>query len=98
MSCWWESRVNVVCELCVPLACKKLMHLLFHNILVLLPCFIPSLVSVVLFYDGFIMIDMIGAYYKNTIYFSQVSTKYERFCAKLSLFSLIQLISFSHSC
>ena len=33
----------------------------------LLPCFFSSLVSVVKFYVGFIMIDMIGANHKNTI-------------------------------
>ena len=70
------------------------MHYLFHNILELLPCFIFSLVSVVMFYDGLIMIDMIGANYKNTIHFSQVNTKYERVCVKMGLFALAQLISF----
>ena len=73
------------------------MHHLFHNMLELLPCFAPSLVSVAKFYDRFIMIDMIGANHKNTIHFSQVSTKYERVCAKMGLFALTQLISFSHS-
>ena len=33
----------------------------------LLPCFFSSLVSVAMFYDGLIMIDMIGANHKNTI-------------------------------
>ena len=43
------------------------MHHLFHNMLELLPCFVSSLVSVVKFYVGLIMIDMIGANHKNTI-------------------------------
>ena len=64
----------------------------------LLPCFVCSLLSVVLFYDGFIMIDMIGAYHNNTIHFSQDSTKCERVCAKMSVFALTQLTVFSHSC
>ena len=33
----------------------------------LLPCFVSSLVSVVKFYIGLIMIDMIGSNHKNTI-------------------------------
>ena len=33
----------------------------------LLPCFVSSLVSVVMFYVGFTMIDMIGANHKNTL-------------------------------
>ena len=33
----------------------------------LLPCFVSSLVIVVKFYVGLIMIDMIGANHKNTI-------------------------------
>ena len=53
------------------------MHNLFHNTLKLLPCFVSSLVFVVMFYDGLIMIDMVGENHKNTIHFSQVSTKYE---------------------
>ena len=43
------------------------MHYLFHNMLELLPCFVSSLVSVVMFYLGFTIIDMIGANHKNTI-------------------------------
>ena len=74
------------------------MHHLFHNMLKLLSCFVSSLVGVAMFYDGLIMIDMIGANHKNTIHFSQDSTKYERVCAKMSLFVLTQLIGFSHSC
>ena len=70
------------------------MHHLFHNMIELLPCFVSSLVSVVIFYDGLTMIDMIGAKHNNTVQFSQVSTKYERVCAKMGLFALIQLISF----
>ena len=34
---------------------------------ILLPCFVSSLVSVVMFYDGLIMVDMISANHKNTI-------------------------------
>ena len=43
------------------------MHHLFHIMLELLPCFVSSLVSVVMFYDGLIMVDMISANHKNTI-------------------------------
>ena len=43
------------------------MHHLFHNMLELLPCFVTSLVSVVMFYVGLTMIDKIGANHKNTI-------------------------------
>ena len=43
------------------------MHHLFHNMLELLPCFVSSLVSVVLFYVGSTMINMICANHKNTI-------------------------------
>ena len=64
----------------------------------LLPHFVSSLVSVVMFYVELTVIDMIGANHKNTIHFSQDSTKYERVCAKMSLFVLTQLIGFSHSC
>ena len=74
------------------------MHRLFHNMLQLLPCFVSSLVSVFVFYDGLITIDMNGTNPKNTIYFSQDSTNYERVCAKMGLFALAQLIGFSHSC
>ena len=70
------------------------MHHLFHNMLELLPCFVTSLVAVVMFYDGLMMIDMIGAKHNNTVQFSQVSTKYERVFAKMGLFALTQLISF----
>ena len=77
MSCSWGSRVDVVCDLCAPFAYKKLMHHLFQNTLELLPCFVTSLVRVVMFYDGFKMTNMIGANCKNTIHFSQVSTKYD---------------------
>ena len=44
------------------------MHRLFHNILKLLTCFVSSLVSVVMFYVGLTMIDMIGANHKNTVH------------------------------
>ena len=74
------------------------MHHLFHNILALLTCFVSSLVNIVMFYVGLTMIDMIGVNLKNIIHFSQVSTMYERVYVKMGLFSLTQLISFSHSC
>ena len=60
------------------------MHHLFHNILELLTCFVSFLVSVVMFYVGLTMIDMIGVNLNNTIHFSQVSTMYERVSAKIS--------------
>ena len=74
------------------------MHHLFHNILALLTCFVSSLVNIVMFYVGLTLIDMIGVNLKNIIHFSQVSTMYERVYVKMGLFSLTQLISFSHSC
>ena len=74
------------------------MHHLFHNMLELLQCFASSLVSVAKFYDRLIMIDMIGANHKNTIHFSQVSTKYERVCAKMGWFALTRLLRFLLSC
>ena len=74
------------------------MHHLFHNILALLTSFVSSLVNIVMFYVGLTMIDMIGVNLKNIIHFSQVSTMYERVYVKMGLFSLTQLISFSHSC
>ena len=74
------------------------MHYLFHNMLELLPHFVSSLVSVVMFYVELTVIDMIGANHKNIIHFLQVSTKYERVCAKMGLYALTQLISFSHLC
>ena len=43
------------------------MHHLFYNMLELLPYFVSSLVSVVMFYVGLTMIDMIDANHKNTI-------------------------------
>ena len=45
----------------------KLMHRLFPNTLELLPCFVFSLVNVVMFYVGLTMIDTIGVNLKNTI-------------------------------
>ena len=43
------------------------MHYLFHNMWETLPCFVHSLMSVVKFYVGFTMINMIGANHNNTI-------------------------------
>ena len=43
------------------------MHHLFQNMLELLSCFVSSLVSIVKFYVGLIMIEMIGGNHKNTI-------------------------------
>ena len=43
------------------------MHYLFHNMWEMLPRFFHSLMSVVKFYVGFAMIDMIGANHNNTI-------------------------------
>ena len=49
------------------------MHHLFHNMLELLPCFVFSLVSIVMLYDGLTMIDMIGINHMITIHFLQTS-------------------------
>ena len=43
------------------------MHHLFYNMLNLLPFFVSSLVSVVMFYIGLTMTDMIDVNHKNTI-------------------------------
>ena len=47
------------------------MHHLFP--MELLPCFVFSLVSIVMLYDGLTMIDMIGANHMITIQFLQSS-------------------------
>ena len=66
-------RVDVICDLCESFSSKYLMHQLFHNTLELLPCFVFSLVSLVMLYDGLTMIDMISANHMITIHFLQIS-------------------------
>ena len=43
------------------------MHYLFHNMLELFPCFVSSLVSVVMFYAGLTIVNVIGVNHKSTV-------------------------------